>query len=246
MIVTNHKDRNFSPVQKLFLNFATSEATKMKRTPVCTEDGTYTFKIEELGECYHSSRGARREAQEVYLQAGLAYYLLHHPQAHSVRLFEMGFGAGLNAWLTYQYANEHQIVIEYITVEKYPIDIEELQTLPYHSDPDFTVLHQAPWELPQPCTPYFCLLKQQADMLLYTPPKSIDVVYFDAFAPNIQPDLWSPDLFAALYRSMRSGAVLVTYSAKGSVKQALRAAGFTLQRLKGSGGKRHMLRAIKE
>jgi len=217
----------------------------MKRTLVCTQDGSYTFKVDALGEHYHSLQGAIQEAKVVYLHAGLAYYLSRHPQTERIRIFEMGFGTGLNAWLTFQYAQEVQIPIEYWAIEKYPLDYNEVAQLNYSCDTSFYLLHDAPWEAPYVPSNYFTLIKQQADLLTCSPPDHIDVVYFDAFAPNVQPELWHPEVFATLYRHMSPDAVLVTYSAKGSVKEALRCAGFSLQRLKGSGNKRHMVRATK-
>ena len=218
----------------------------MKRTLVCTQDGSYTFKVDALGECYHSLHGAIQEAKEVYLQAGLEYFVLHHPQTKRIRIFEMGFGTGLNAWLTFQYAQERQIAIEYWAIEKYPLNGNEVALLNYSHDNSFYLLHDAPWEEPYVPSNHFTLVKQQADLLQYSPPDHIDVVYFDAFAPNTQPYLWQSEVFATLYRHMSPNAVLVTYSAKGSVKEALRSAGFSLQRIKGAGNKRHMLRATKE
>ena len=217
----------------------------MKRTPVCTQDGSYTFQIEALGECYHSLCGAVREAREVYLQAGLEHYISLHPQTDRIRIFEMGFGTGLNAWLTLRYVEERQIAVEYWAIEKYPLTFREVAQLNYSREEAFYRLHHAPWGASFSLSHHFTLCKQQADLLTCSPPDHIDLVYFDAFAPNIQPDLWRTEVFASLYRHMNPGALLVTYSAKGSVKEALRCAGFGLQRLKGSGNKRHMLRACK-
>ena len=179
------------------------------------------------------------------MTAGLEHYLLSHPQADRVHIFEMGFGTGLNAWLAFRYANTHPIAVLYTAIEKYPLTWEEMAPLPYSQEFAFSLLHSAPWEQLCILSDHFTLCKQQADLLACTPPDNIDVVYFDAFSPNVQPDLWSAEVFTKLFRCMSPGAVLVTYSSKGSVKQALRDVGFELQRLKGSGGKRHMLRAVR-
>ena len=217
----------------------------MKATPILTLDGSFTLTNNAFGECYHSTRGAVTEAKEVYVQAGLDYYALLNPQTVPVRIFEMGFGAGLNAWVTHQYAQAQKVSVRYTAIEKYPLSLEEVAPLGHALDPSFGLLHQSPWEESVPVSDYFTLCKIQTDILHYVHDGKIDVLYFDPFSPNVQPDLWSAEVFANLYRCMSPGAVLVTYSAKGSVKQALRAVGFQVQRLQGSGGKRHMLRAVR-
>ena len=208
-----------------------------------TDDGSVTLRHPLLGDTYHSLRGAVGEAAHVYIANGLAALPLN-----VVRILEVGFGSGLNAWLSLRYGEEHGLVIDYRTVERYPVDPDMAGRLGYTDDPRFVALHRAPWNMPVTITDRFRLTRYDADL---TAPDGAwevgdyDLVYFDAFAPDTQPELWSEALFRRICARLAAGGMLVTYSAKGCVKQALRAAGLEVHRLPGALGKHHMVRAVK-
>ncbi len=208
-----------------------------------TDDGSATLRHPLLGDTYHSLRGATGEAAHVYIANGLATLPLER-----IRILEMGFGSGLNAWLSLNYGRRHGLTIDYRAIERYPVDPDTAARLGYTDDPLFDALHRAPWNVPVAITDRFRLTKYDADL---TAPDGAwetggyDLVYFDAFAPDTQPELWSEALFRRIYARLAEGGILVTYSAKGCVKQALRAAGFEVRRLPGALGKHHMVRAAK-
>lgn len=212
-----------------------------------TEDGSLTLRHELLGELYHSDRGAVGEAEHVYIRAGFDAI----PQKEKVSVFEVGFGTGLNCYLTYKQAFETHRSVDYRAIDLYPLQPETVAQLNYTSDPVFNRLHALPWDgTAHKITENqsFTLTKYRADLLTFDFPalaERFDAVYFDAFAPDVQPELWSERMMARMFGILRPGGVLVTYSAKGAVKQALRAAGFEVSRLPGALGKRHMVRAIK-
>ena len=212
-----------------------------------TDDGSYTLMLEDGKEAYHSTRGALQEALYVYVQAGFCHYLAQstHNKTLPIRIFEMGFGTGLNAWVTQQKAEEQQVQVHYTALEKYPLSPKEAGSLPYSRQASFLQLHQAPWESSHRLSPCFSLHKQQGDLRDYLPPSETDIIYFDAFSPERQPDLWTCTIFARMFQALRPGGCLLTYSSKGLVKEALRSAGFTIERIPGAGGKRHMIRAHK-
>jgi Uncharacterized conserved protein len=223
------------------------DETFLKRSLFQTDDGSYTLMLEDGQECYHSTRGALQEALHVYVQAGLCYYLAEDTtrQTRPISIFEMGFGTGLNAWASLQKAETLQLDIHYTAIEKYPLSPKEVRSLPYSQENSFLQLHEAPWESNCRLSPHFSLHKQRDDLSDYTPPVGLDLMYFDAFSPERQPDLWTCTIFAKLFQALQPGGLLLTYSSRGSVKAALRNAGFSLERLPGAGGKRHMIRARK-
>lgn len=210
-----------------------------------TADGSATLRHPVCGETYHSLRGAVGESMHVFIHTGLEF-VAASLTGEVVRVFEVGFGSGLNAWLTLEYARQNGLRIEYTAVELYPVGRETVSALGYTSDPLFGAMHDAPWGCAVQIAEGFTLHKVEGDFTRMELAGPFDLVYFDAFAPDVQPELWSAERFAALARAMRSGGVLVTYSAKGMVKQNLRAAGFEVHRLPGALGKRHMLRAVKK
>ena len=218
----------------------------MERQLIITDDQYHTLFVPELNECYHSTRGAVRESLHVFIDAGLREVSSRQSAVGSrgLRVLEVGFGTGLNTLLTMLYAEEHKIIIYYEALEKYPLSKEEAAMLNYPDKDKLAALHACAWEKPVQLTSGFTLCKRRIDVLEYNPDQIFDLIYFDAFAPTVQPDLWSRELFAKLRASMSLGGILVTYSAKGTVKNALRAAGFTVERLPGAAGKRHMIRAM--
>ncbi|WP_182654780.1 tRNA (5-methylaminomethyl-2-thiouridine)(34)-methyltransferase MnmD [Alistipes indistinctus] len=225
-----------------------------------TDDGSQTLRHPLFGETYHSVRGAEGEARHVYIDAGFHYILEANDRFRAkagngadrktapvatLRIFEMGFGSGLNAWLTARAAAGTGRRVEYVALEHYPVAMGTVQGLGYAADPLFEALHQAPWNEAVPATESFSLKKVAASLLNYRFDTTFDLVYFDAFAPDAQPELWTREVFAKLFAALHPEGVLVTYSAKGMVKENLRAAGFEVHRLPGALGKHHMLRAVK-
>lgn len=220
-----------------------------------TDDGSATLYVKSLDEHYHSVKGALTEACHIYRDCALLYHTARYPET-SVRLLEIGFGTGLNAVVTAMAVRKaaeegaDTATVHYITLEKHPVSPALIEQLDYSSIADaklFEAIHAAPWEHPTAITPRFTIEKRQCDLLTTPLPSNIDVVYFDAFAPEKQPEMWTPEIFARLHESMRPGAVLTTYCAKGTIRRLLQATGFTVERLAGPiGGKREILRAVKE
>ena len=209
-----------------------------------TADGSATLYVEELDEHYHSVKGALTESEHIYRDCAF----LHRSNGTPMRLLEIGFGTGLNAVVTAMVADADHPV-HYISLEKYPVEAQLLTTLGYAKQVDNTLLqaiHNAEWNKPVAITPYFTLEKRQADYLADPLPDSIDIVYFDAFAPEKQPEMWSEEAFARLYNALAPQAVLTTYCAKGHIRRLLSSLGLTVERLEGPiGGKREILRASK-
>lgn len=215
-----------------------------------TEDGSATLFVPDMDEHYHSVKGAYTEALHIYRDC--AY--LHAAERHAsdkrpLRLLEIGFGTGLNAAVTAMAANT-QHPVHYITLEKYPVEPSLVEALGYDTlvDAQFlATIHAAAWERATAITPYFTLEKRCCDLLTTSLPDGIDIVYFDAFAPEKQPEMWSADIFARIYQAMSPHGVLTTYCAKGAIRRMLQATGFTVERLAGPiGGKREILRATKQ
>ncbi len=213
----------------------------MKREIIITKDGTNSISIPELNVTYHSIHGALQESKHVYIEAGLIP-LLH--QYETIHIFEMGFGTGLNAVLSLQTATTSQQKIHYTAIELFPLTIEEASLLHY-SDENFMQFHQCEWEKDIELNPYFTLHKTNASLRDYSTDQSINLIYFDAFAATVQPELWSKEIFAKLFAMMAANAVLVTYSSKGSVRRAMLESGFSVEKIPGALHKREMIRARK-
>lgn len=222
----------------------------LRPVPERTEDGSFTLLHPVLGDRYHSARGAVGEALHVYIGAGFDYAEERAAKERPLRIFEMGFGSGLNALLTLKRAQEKGWAVEYHAVEKYPVEPEVVLRLGYVSPEEglyapFRRMHEAAWDRETYVADRFVLKKYRSSLEEARPEGTFDLVYFDAFAPDTQPELWTPPVFGKIYARLKPGGVLVTYSAKGTVKQALRNAGFEVVRLPGALGKRHMLRALR-
>ena len=214
-----------------------------------TDDGSATLFVPELDEHYHSVKGAYTESLHIYRDCAYLHAADCFTQREKpLRLLEIGFGTGLNAAVTAMAATAERPA-HYITLEKYPVSPEVVSQLGYDAivSPDlFTAIHAAPWEQPIDVTPHFTLEKRCCDLLTAPLPQDIDIVYFDAFAPEKQPEMWSSEIFARIYQAMSPGGILTTYCAKGIIRRLLQSTGFTVERLAGPiGGKREILRATK-
>ena len=212
-----------------------------------TEDGSPTIYLPELDEHYHSVHGAIQESSHIFIQAGLRSL----PAGH-IRILEVGFGTGLNAFLTLlETFNNPNLSIEYFTVERYPLstDITEQLDYPHLLAPDradlFAALHRAPWDKPVNITPAFTLHKIEGDIATVPLPDDINLIYFDAFAPEKQPEMWQQSIFDRIASHASPQSVIVTYCAKGDVRRGWQATGFRMEKLAGPPGKRHILRGTK-
>jgi tRNA U34 5-methylaminomethyl-2-thiouridine-forming methyltransferase MnmC len=217
-------------------------------TIILTADGSHTLLVPELNEHYHSTNGALAESLHIFIQAGLEAALHGKSQLH---ILEVGFGTGLNALLTLLHTTD--IPITYTAIEPFPPDPLLVAQLNYpkllakaEAGCQYKLLMAAPENVATRITQHFILLKkrekiQETNLEVGT----FDLVYFDAFAPNIQPELWETVIFKKIFGALKPGGILVTYSSKGMVKRNLHEAGFVVERLCGPKGKRHITRAIK-
>lgn len=218
----------------------------MKRELQETADGSHTLFIPEMDEHYHSVNGAVQESRHVFIEAGL-----HRQEKKDITVFEVGFGTGLNAYLTLLDAENEDRSVDYFSVELYPLDPSLVRALNYGDMicPEkkmlITALHSAAWNEPVKITDHFTLHKIQGDNNSCTLPEDMDLIYFDAFAPDKQPEMWSQEIFDRLYAHTSEGGILTTYCAKGVVRRMMQKAGYSVERIPGPPGKREMLRAIK-
>lgn len=219
----------------------------MKRRIITTSDGSKTIQIEDWDEQYHSKHGAVQEAYHVFIKHGLSLF-----KNQSLSILEIGFGTGLNALITWVESEKFKLSIEYTGVEKYPVVSEELEGLNYISQLNaisfkegFDKMHQSSWGSTIAIADDFTLIKQKKDFLKIDEQEKYNLVYFDAFGARVQPELWTEVIFEKMYNALKENGVLVTYAAKGSVRRAMLAVGFTVERLPGPPGKREMLRATK-
>ena len=224
----------------------------LKREIIKTGDGSSTIYLPEWNEHYHSKHGALQEAKHVFLKTGFQHFL-EKTDAQALSILEIGFGTGLNALLTYFEAEGEGVSVDYTGVEAYPVSSEELKALDYsevitNKDASgiFKTIHDAEWSKRVEISPFFNLQKQQMFFSDIRAEGAYDLIYFDAFGPRVQPDLWTEKIFSLMYRSLKDDGVLVTYSAKGDVRRAMQAVGFLVERLPGPPGKREMLRATRK
>jgi tRNA U34 5-methylaminomethyl-2-thiouridine-forming methyltransferase MnmC len=213
-----------------------------------TEDGSPTLFSSEFNQTYHSIHGAITESVHVFIKNGLEWYLEHNKPENVISIFEMGFGTGLNAYLTAQYAIEHQVQIEYTTIEKYPVHSNNLEEISSKIDDSdlFLALHQNTWDSPIQLNPFFSFKKIKGDLIDYHFNNPIDLIFYDAFSPSSQPELWSVAIFEKLYLSLKNNGILSTYCAKGQIKRNFKEVGFEVLALPGPIGKREMTICIKK
>lgn len=217
------------------------------RKAILTSDNSHTFFDKRTGEHYHSTFGAIQESEHIFINAALEY---KSQNSKEVNILEVGFGTGLNALLTYKYANYNFLKINYFAIEAYPVEQNDAEILNYPEilnmwKEDFLRMHEKTEEIIK-IGERFILQKQFAKLeLVKFDKEQFDIVYFDAFSPEVQPELWTEDIFKMIFNSMKENAVLTTYSCKGIVKRALKSAGFQIEKLPGPPGKREFLRAEK-
>ena len=224
----------------------------MKRKIVLTGDDSSSVFSEDVNQHYHSHFGALQESVHIFIEAGLCSGTLSHLE--TISILEIGFGTGLNALLTYFKSEELHKKIYYESLELYPLTPQETGQLnyplilPYLAAKEvFASLHRTPWNTKQLLSEHFTLQKRQISAVeaSYTS-DTFDLVYFDAFSPEAQPELWTKEVFESIYKSMKKGGILLTYCTKGSVKTILKDVGFQIEKLPGPVGKREILRGRKE
>lgn len=211
-----------------------------------TTDGSLTVLNMETGSTYHSRHGAVAESMHVFIDTGLRPLLIQNPTR--ARILEMGFGTGLNALLTAQAVSDSDIMIDYHALEAYPLPEKIWREVVAHQTVDkhlFHAIHEAAWNESASISPQFMLTKHHQRLQEFEMPEAFDLIYYDAFEPNTQPELWTVDVFQKLFALTAVGGVLVTYCAKGDVRRAMQAAGYMVDRLPGPPFKREMLRATR-
>lgn len=220
----------------------------MERKIILTADGSSTIHLPEWDENYHSKHGAIQEAKHVFIKSGLSLF-----SEQNISILEIGFGTGLNSFITFLEAPKRNLIIDYVGVEAYPVAAAEIEKLNYVSELNaeeftkvFSEMHEQEWDVRNILSLNFSLTKRKQFFHEIKDENRFDLIYFDAFGARVQPELWTEEIFEAMYKSLKNGGVLVTYCAKGSVRRAMLKVGFSIEKLAGPPGKREMLRATKK
>lgn len=213
-----------------------------KRELVITKDGSSSIFLPNLNEHYHSHHGAVQESKHVFMKMG--WDVVHEGKQH-IDVLEIGFGTGLNAWLVLEEITKHSNgpSVHYTSLEAFPVATEDAAKLNYTGNAVFMKLHEAAWDVPVPLSEKFVLDKRKTTLQGFSADRNFDLVFFDAFAPRVQPEMWTKEIFEKIFSCMKQGGVLVTYCSKGDVRRNMIAAGFTVEKVPGPPGKREMLRA---
>lgn len=218
-----------------------------KREIIITQDGSTSIYLPDWNESYHSKHGAIQEAYHVFIKNGLALFQ-HKP----VVILEIGFGTGLNTFITFLESNKTNQIIDYVGVEAFPVSAEEILQMNYiqklDAENDFDVfekIHRTSWEQKNEIAPNFMLTKRKQFFQDIDDKNAFDLIYFDAFGFRVQPELWNFEIFEKMYKALKNNGILVTYACRTSIKKAMLEAGFTVEKLPGAPGKREMLRAVK-
>ncbi|WP_457610344.1 tRNA (5-methylaminomethyl-2-thiouridine)(34)-methyltransferase MnmD [Lutibacter sp.] len=220
----------------------------MKREIIVTDDGSTTIHIPEWNEQYHSKHGAIQETNHVFIKNGLSFF-----SNDIISILEIGFGTGLNSFITFLESEKRDLTIDYVGVEAYPVLTKEIEQLNYVSvlksdnlKDVFAKMHEQVWEVKNKISANFYLTKRKQFFNEINDKNCYNLIYFDAFGARVQPELWTEEIFQIMHKALKKGGILVTYSAKGSVRRAMQLVGFTVERLEGPPGKREMLRATKK
>ncbi len=218
------------------------------RNIITTQDGSTTIYLPEWEEHYHSKHGAIQEALHVFIKNGLSTL----PQKE-ISILEIGFGTGLNAFVTFLEAKKNNLTVDYVGVEAYPMAIEEVVQMNYVSELNaenesalFQKMHESDWNERIELANNFNLKKRKQFFDEITDIEQFDIIYFDAFGYRVQPELWSTAIFKKMYEALKNGGILVTYAARGVIKRSMIEVGFTVEKLPGAPGKREMFRAHKQ
>lgn len=219
----------------------------MKREIIQTLDGSTTISLPDWDECYHSKHGAIQEAKHVFIKNGFSLY-----EDKPISILEIGFGTGLNAFITLLETERTKQHVNYVGVEAYPVEIEEIEKLNYVKELNvlnyesvFNDMHSSNWNQEIQLSPFFTLTKRKQFFDTIDDLEQFDLIYFDAFGYRVQPELWSTEIFRKMYNALKPNGVLVTYAARGVVKRSMIEVGFSVGKLPGPPGKREMFRAVK-
>jgi tRNA U34 5-methylaminomethyl-2-thiouridine-forming methyltransferase MnmC len=219
----------------------------LEREIIQTLDGSTTIHLKEWDECYHSKHGAIQEAQHVFIKNGLALF-----ENKSVSILEIGFGTGLNAFITFLESKKLQQSIDYVGVEAYPVSADEVLSMNYVAELNaetetaiFKKMHESNWDEQVKLSENFVLTKRKQFFDAIDDIEKFDLIYFDAFGYRVQPELWSTAIFQKMHNALKPQGKLVTYAARGVVKRSMIEVGFTVEKLAGPPGKREMFRASK-
>lgn len=220
-----------------------------------TGDGTHTLYIAEMDESYHSRHGALQESEYVFIQQGLKFFIESHPEASEIRILEVGLGTGLNAALTFTEASKQEKLVRYTGLEPYPIPAEIISELNYtdsetvkerFSSDTFASIHGQAFGEFEALSDFFELRKLKCRLEDFSNiGEQFDLIFFDAFAPGKQAELWKPEAIEICRDVLRKEGVLVTYCAQGQFRRDLKSLGFETERLPGPPGKKHMTRGVK-
>ncbi|UPQ78593.1 tRNA (5-methylaminomethyl-2-thiouridine)(34)-methyltransferase MnmD [Flavobacterium azooxidireducens] len=219
----------------------------MKREIIITSDGSTSIHLPEWEESYHSKHGAIQEAQHVFIKNGLSLC-----KGQSVSVLEIGFGTGLNAFITFLESQKSNQNIDYVGVEGFPISAQEVLQMNYVNqlnanqfELEFKKMHQSDWEENVTISEHFRLTKRKQLFNEINDKNQFDIIYFDAFGYRVQPELWSVEIFTKMFEALKEGGILVTYACRGPIKNAMKEGGFQIEKLAGPPGKREMLRGWK-
>jgi len=219
----------------------------LKREIIQTKDGSTTIHLEEWNESYHSKHGAIQEAKHVFIKNGLSLF-----KNKTLSILEIGFGTGLNAFISFLEAQKMDQTIDYVGVEAYPVAPEEILSMNYVDELEaqnqlavFEQMHQCNWEEKTVLSNNFSLTKRKQFFQDIDDVEQFDLIYFDSFGYRVQPELWSTAIFQKMYDALKENGVLVTYAARGVVKRSMIEVGFKVEKLEGPPGKREMFRAFK-
>lgn len=220
----------------------------MKREIIVTSDGSTSIHLPDWEESYHSKHGAIQEAKHVFIKNGLSFF-----KGQSVSILEIGFGTGLNAFITFLESQQLNQMVDYVGVEGFPISSQEVLQMNYVNQLNatdfkavFELFHLCKWEENVTISNHFRLTKRNQLFNEIDDINQFDLIYFDAFGYRVQPELWSLEIFTRMYTSLKSGGILVTYACRGPIKRAMIEAGFEIEKLDGPPGKREMLRGRKK
>jgi tRNA U34 5-methylaminomethyl-2-thiouridine-forming methyltransferase MnmC len=218
----------------------------LKREIIQTNDGSTSIYLPDWNESYHSKHGAIQEANHVFIKNGLSLF-----EGKPVSILEIGFGTGLNALITYYESLKNQQTIHYVGVEAYPVSIEEVVQMNYPTEINsslndaFQLLHTSNWETEIQFNSNFTFKKRKQFFQEIKDSNTFDLIYFDAFGYDKQPELWSVVIFKSMFDALKKNGILVTYACRSILKRNMIEAGFKVEKLPGAPGKREMLRAIK-
>lgn len=216
-----------------------------------TSDGTHTIHSDQFDVPYHSVHGALQETMHVFIGAGLDHFLETTSSTKSIHILEVGFGTGLNVLATLAESRNRELSVDFQTIEAYPITMETAaalnfaEHLPSIVKSDIDTIHSAEWSENISLSPLFTFTKHRTTLEAFQSEDRFDVIYFDAFAPTAQPELWTPAILQKMYDHLNDYGILVTYCAKGQFKRDLKSVGFHVQSIPGPPRKREMTRAIK-